>query len=69
MLGKPRILSHFLNSFNNFKNMSTHVRSSMYSHLATITKNTCIDKEKRLLSIFYVVSLLKFILVYSVFIL
>ena len=31
MLGKPRILSLFLNSFNKFnKNMSTHVRSSIY---------------------------------------
>ena len=39
MLGKPRILSLFPNSFNKFnKNMSTHVRSSLFSLLLIFEK-------------------------------
>ena len=33
MLGKLRILSLFLNSFNKFNKTSTHVRSCMYMHV------------------------------------
>ena len=52
MLDKPRILSLFPNSFNKFNNMSTHVRSSIYTMMKKYRKRAKIPYKTNIIVVF-----------------
>ena len=59
MLGKPRILSLFPNSFNKFNKTSTHVRSSIYLISFTRSFYLALDIPGKVLTISLIISILE----------